>query len=85
MTKIDKALEKLLACPKDLTWAELSKVLKSFGFSESNAGKTSGSRVRFYLNKETPPLMLHKPHPKPTLKEYQIKNVIEYLKKVGLI
>ena len=85
MAKLQKLIDKLLSEPKDLTWAELSRLLKNYGFSESNQGKTSGSRTRFYINNATPPLILHKPHPKPILKEYQIKNIIEYLKHIGAI
>ncbi len=85
MSKYEKLMKRLLDRPSDFTWAELSKFLNQLGFKESNAGKTSGSRIRFYLNDCTPPLVLHKPHPKPVLKMYQIKNVIEYLQKEKLI
>ncbi len=84
MTKIEKLQERLLSCPSDFTWAELKKLLLSFGFRESNVGKTTGSRVRF-ISEEYSPILLHKPHPRPVMKIYMLKQVIEQLKKEGLL
>jgi hypothetical protein len=64
--------------------AELKKLLLSFGYRESNVGKTSGSRVRF-ISDEHSPILLHKPHPKPVMKIYMLKQVIEQLKKEELL
>lgn len=47
MTKKEKLKDRLLSYPSDFTWDEVKKLLLSFGYRESNAGKTSGSRVRF--------------------------------------
>jgi hypothetical protein len=84
MTKKEKLQERLLSCPSDFTWAELKNLLLSFGYRESNVGKTSGSRVRF-ISDEHSPILLHKPHPKPIMKIYMLKQVIEQLKKEGLL
>jgi len=84
MTKIQKLQERLLNCPSDFTWAELKKLLLSLGYQESNVGKTSGSRVRF-ISEEHSPILLHKPHPRPVMKIYMLKQVIEQLKKEGLL
>jgi len=54
------------------------------GYRESHVGKTSGSRVRF-ISDEYPPILLHKPHPKPVEKKYMLTQVIELLKKEGLL
>ncbi|MGE3920446.1 MAG: type II toxin-antitoxin system HicA family toxin [Gammaproteobacteria bacterium] len=79
MTKANKLLTRLLSKPKDFTWAELVKVLSDFGYKEVSTGKTAGSRARFTHN-SLPPITLHKPHPKPILKRYQLEQVIELLK-----
>jgi hypothetical protein len=79
MSNIDKLTKKLLSKPSGFTWAELRKLLAAFDYTETNAGKTSGSRVRF-IHKNHAPISLHKPHPRPVLKEYQIKLIIEALK-----
>jgi len=84
MTKKEKLKERLLSCPSDFTWDDLRKILLSMGYRESSVGKTSGSRVRF-ISDEYPPILLHKPHPKLIVKKYMLKQVIELLKKEGLL
>lgn len=84
MAKIDKLKERLLSCPKDFTWDELKRILNSFGYEESNKGKTSGSRVCF-ISKVNSMINLHKPHPKPIMKGYQLKQVIQHLQKERLL
>jgi hypothetical protein len=49
----------------------------------SNKGKTSGSRVKFI--KGDIPIILHKPHPRKELLEYQVKQVLDILEKEELI
>lgn len=84
MTKKDKLKERLLGRPTDFTWEELKTLLLSLGYKESNAGRTSGSRVRF-ISEIYSPILLHKPHPKPVIKMYMLKQIIEQLKKEGLL
>lgn len=84
MSKKEKLLQKLLSKPKDFKWEELEVLLKSFGFTQEPTGKTGGSRRRF-TNENQKALTFHKPHPKGILKEYQIKAVIEELRKENLI
>lgn len=84
MTKRNKLLDRFLTKPKDFTWGELSTILQGFDFKQVSIGKTGGSRVRF-IHSEYPPIILHKPHPKPVLKRYQMENVIAFLKQEGLI
>jgi hypothetical protein len=63
MTKIDKLRKRFFSKPKNFTWDELRTLLTSLGFEEYNAGKTSGSRVRF-IHAIYSDIILHKPHPK---------------------
>lgn len=84
MTKIEKLLDRFLAKPKDFTWDELSKILNSFGYTQVSGGKTGGSRVRF-VSTDHPPIILHKPHPKPVLKRYQLDDIINLLRQENLI
>ena len=83
MSKKDKIINRLKSNPKDLTFDEMCNALKSFGFKMSNAGKTSGSRVKLW--KGNFPIVLHKPHPRKELLEYQIKQVLELLEKEDLL
>ncbi|MBZ9787241.1 type II toxin-antitoxin system HicA family toxin [Psychroflexus sp. CAK57W] len=65
--------------PKDLTWEELLKILKYFGFEEiKTKGKTGGSRVKF-VDVEKRIINLHKPHPKPVVRQYVIRQILEKL------
>lgn len=84
MTKREKLLDRLLTKPKDFTWEEISKVLNGFGYKQISFGKTGGSRVRF-VSPDYPPIILHKPHPKPILKRYQLEEIINLLKQEKLL
>jgi HicA toxin of bacterial toxin-antitoxin, len=84
MTKKEKILKKLLEKRKDFTWKELTTLLKGMGYKDYNAGRTSGSRVRF-IHDEYADIMLHKPHPTPVLKRYQLNQIIDHLRNEGLL
>jgi hypothetical protein len=85
MTKRKKAIERLLSRPKDFTYVEIESLLKSFGYEEAKTGKTAGSRRAFISKERKHIIRLHKPHPDPILKMYQIDFIIEELKKEKLI
>lgn len=83
MGKKEKLIARLKSKPKNFTFDELETLLGLLGFNRENAGKTSGSRVRFI--KDNIPITLHKPHPRKELLEYQVKQILEALTKEGLI
>lgn len=85
MGKTEKLLKRFLSKPKDFTYAELKKLLRSFSHEEAKAGKTSGSRVAFVNNKNKHIIRLHKPHPRPELKHYQLNDIEGELRKTGVI
>lgn len=84
MGQKEKLIEKLKAKPKTFTFDDAESLLRYFSYRRSNKGKTSGSRVIF-ISAEHPPIMLHKPHPRKELLEYQIKQLIEILREENLI
>ena len=84
MSKFKKILERLLSKPNDFTWDELIKVLNGFDYKQISAGKTGGSRIRF-VHDIYPPIIMHKPHPKPILKRYQLDAIIDLLKEEKII
>jgi hypothetical protein len=45
----------------------------------AKSGKTGGSRVKF-IHEMLPPIILHKPHPTPVLKKYQLEQIKETLR-----
>ncbi|GHT80425.1 hypothetical protein FACS189467_2530 [Bacteroidia bacterium] len=63
MSTKEKLIKRFLALPKDFTFDELTKLLVALGFSMSNKGKTSGSRVKFTNSQEPATIVqIHKPH-----------------------
>ena len=83
MSKKEKLLAKLKSNPKDFTFDEMKNLLEGYGFTLSNKGKTSGSRVMF-MNGNIP-ITLHKPHSRKELKDYQVKQIIAILEREGFI
>ena len=84
MARHDKLIQRLLSRPKDFTYREVQRLLNGFGYMESPKGKTSGSRALFEQEGRKD-ILLHKPHPRPYLKQYAIKDLIDQLKEEGLV
>ncbi|MBI2472678.1 MAG: type II toxin-antitoxin system HicA family toxin [Planctomycetes bacterium] len=85
MSKAEKLLKRFLSKPKDFTYDELKRLLAGFGYNNISRGKTAGSRVAFIHPETKHIIKLHKPHPKPELKRYQLDYIEETLKNRGLI
>ena len=84
MGQKEKLIRKLKSVPRDMTFDEAETLLRYLAYLRSNKGKTSGSRVMFTSDSH-PPILLHKPHPRKELLEYQVKQLIEILEQEGLI
>ncbi len=84
MGQKEKLMKRLKARPKDFTFDEAETLLRFLGYTISDKGKTSGSRVIF-TNESRAPIMMHRPHPAKELKEYQVKQLIEKLEEEELI
>ncbi|MBR6210109.1 MAG: type II toxin-antitoxin system HicA family toxin [Clostridiales bacterium] len=85
MGQKDKLIAKLKSNPKNFTFEEAESLLGYLDYRKSNKGKTSGSRVMFTSDKHKAKILLHKPHPRKELLEYQIKQLIDLLEQEGLI
>ena len=83
MSQKDKLIEKLKTLPRDFTFDDAATLLKYLEYLQSNKGKTSGSRVMF--RKDNIPIILHKPHPRKELLEYQVKQILSVLSEEGLL
>jgi hypothetical protein len=81
VSKKGKLLKRFLEIPNDFTFNELKRLLKARGYEEKKGGKTSGSRIKFVHTETRHIIMLHKPHTDKYLKRYQIKYIIDELKK----
>ncbi len=71
MAKWKKIRDKLRIKSSDITFDDALTLLSHYGYSMSNKGKTSGSRVRFSCSGRKD-FLLHKPHPQKELKGYVI-------------
>jgi len=80
----EKLINRLKSRPKDFTFDEVESLLGYLGYKRSDKGRTSGSRVMF-ANDHHPPIMMHKPHPRKELLDYQVKQLLEMLNQEGLI
>lgn len=83
MGRKEKLIAKLKTNPKDFAFDEAETLLGYLGYEKCNKGKTSGSRIMF--SNETHKILLHKPHPRKELLEYQIKLLREQLEQEGLL
>jgi hypothetical protein len=84
MSKQEKLRQRFKSKPSDFTWSELTSLLCGVGYELGGGGKTGGSRVKF-LHSERPPIIMHKPHPNNVLKRYQVGQILEFLRKEGLL
>lgn len=83
MSQYEKAIERILSYPKNYTYTEAKYLLKQMGFEESTKGKTSGSRVKFYRERDGRIILLHKPHPGDVMKPGAVKQLVDFLKQIG--
>ena len=83
MSKFEKAKERILSEPKDYTYTEAKYLLGKMNFIEFTKGKTSGSRVKFYREKDKKMISLHKPHPENEMCEGAVCELVNFLKEIG--
>ena len=83
MGKKDKLVEKLLKKPKDFTFDEMESLLSYLGYELKQGG--IGSGVKFIRVGSNEVINFHKPHPSGILKRYVLEQVIEKLRKDGLL
>lgn len=85
MGQKEKLIAKLKTNPKTFSFDDAESLLGYFTYYRSNKGKTSGSRVMFTSDRYRSKILLHKPHPRKELLEYQVKQLIELLEQEGLL
>lgn len=83
MSKKDKLIKRLLKKPKDFTFDEMESLLSYFDYELKQGG--TGSGVKFLKNGSNDVINFHKPHPNGILKRYVLDQVIEKLRKDGLL
>ena len=85
MGQKEKLIARLKTNPKDFTFDEAESLLGYLSYRRKNKGKTSGSRVIFVSEAHKTKILLHKPHPRKELLEYQVRQLLEQLEQEGLI
>ena len=85
MSRFEKLLKRFLSKPKDFSYDELTRLLASLGYEKVSTGKTAGSRVAFVNPEIRHIIKLHRPHPRPELKRYQLDDIEETLRNKGAI
>lgn len=83
MSKKDKLIKRLLKKPKDFTFDEMESLLSYFDYELKQGG--TGSGVKFMKVGSNDVINFHKPHPNGILKRYVLDQVIEKLRKDGLL
>lgn len=78
MSTKDKLIKRFQLQPKDFTFEEMKSLLTKFGYTLSNKGKTSGSRVSFFKDSNPNPITFHKPHDS-IMKSYVMSEVLDAL------
>ena len=79
MGQKEKLIARLKTISKDFTFDEAEALLGYLSYSKSNKGKTRGSRVMFVSDQYQTNILLHKPHPRKELAEYQESKSMEEL------
>lgn len=85
MGQKEKLIQKLKTNPKTFTFDDAETLLGYFTYYRSNKGRTSGSRVIFMSERYKTKILLHKPHPRKELLEYQVKQLIQQLEQEKLL
>ena len=85
MGRKEKLIQELKSNPHDFTFEKAETLLGYLNYRRSNKGKTSGSRVIFTNAETGSKVILHKPHPRKELLEYQVKILLEQLEEEGEI
>jgi hypothetical protein len=65
--------------PASIRWADIEALLAAAGCEVTEG---AGSRVRFVRGEET--FSAHRPHPRPEAKRYQVRQVREFLQRIGV-
>ena len=85
MSQKEKLIAKLRTRPKTFTFEDAETLLGFFSYRRDNKGRASGSRVAFINSARNSKIVLHKPHPRKELLDYQIKQLISQLEQEGLL
>ena len=81
MGKKEKLIKSLRSKPRDFTFLETETLLGYFGYVKEEG---AGSRVKF-AHEIASPIVMHAPHPRKELLEYQVRQLLRQLEEEGFI
>lgn len=84
LNKQVKRIQRLTTIPANLSWDELRAILNGFGYEQTSAGTTGGSRVKF-RGDGLPDLNLHRPHNPEIVRRYVLRQIVKALKREGVL
>ena len=85
MNKKEKLIMRFRTLPRDFTFDEVVALFQGCGFTLENKGATSGSRVKFFNERDQNAYIMHKPHPSNIIKGYMMRDILNYLLKNNYI
>lgn len=85
MNRKEKLIRRFRTLPKDFTFEEVEALMCDYGFTLQYKGATSGSRVKFYNDKDQNSYIMHKPHPSNIIKGYVMRDILNFLLVNGYI
>jgi len=78
LSKLQKIIDRLLSKPVDFTWDELLALMTALGYELRTSG---GSSRKFYDPASGALFFIHEPHTAKVLKSYQVRAVIQFLRR----
>lgn len=87
MSQKDDLIQRLMSRPKDFELRELERLMSLCNCKKSNAGRTSGSAMKYThaADGKMSVFSFHRPHPENIIKRYIIDAAIDFLKEIGEI
>ncbi|MBR6716301.1 MAG: type II toxin-antitoxin system HicA family toxin [Prevotella sp.] len=85
MNRREKLIKRFRTLPKDFSFEEVIALFQGCGFALENKGATSGSRVKFYNDKDQNSFIMHKPHPNNVVKGYIMRDILNFLLNNGYL
>ncbi|EKT4102128.1 type II toxin-antitoxin system HicA family toxin [Stenotrophomonas maltophilia] len=85
--KHDKTLQRMQTRPppQDISWEELTALLRHLGYVQLKNGRTGGSRRKFHHKEKDALISCHQPHPQPNVDKGCIVDVVEHLTAFGFL
>ncbi|EOS52225.1 type II toxin-antitoxin system HicA family toxin [Adlercreutzia caecimuris] len=79
MTQIEKLLEALLSTPSTYRFRDFVRIMEHLGYELDHKGISSGSRIRFFREKDGRMFLMHSPHPSNEMSRGAIRAAVKFL------